>query len=126
MRHRPYLAVQPARLLDYPATVLGGTNCEEAVVRRLSEEALLLMFYYREGSFLQLVIARELRRRGFKWHRKLRQWFKRAEDPKMTTVDYEHGSFLTLDPRDPDWRLKVKHEFTLEYQFTNPDELALD
>jgi CCR4-NOT transcription complex subunit 3 len=126
VRHRGYTAVQPARLPDFPTTVLGGTGCEETVVRKLSEEALLFVFYYREGSFLQLVIARELRRRGFKWHRKNRQWYKRAEDPKMTTVDYEQGSFLTLDPRDADWRLKVKHDFILEYQFTNPDELALD
>ena len=92
--------------------------------RRFQVETLLLIFYFREGSYSQLLAARELQRQGWRFHRKLRQWIKRHDEPRMTTTEYEIGSVATLDPFEAEWRIRVKPEFTFEYIWAEDDGIA--
>jgi CCR4-NOT transcription complex subunit 3 len=88
---------------------------QESSYRKLTPETLLFAFYYRQNTYAQLLAAKELKRQGWRYHKKINQWFKRQDEPKLTTSDYEHGAYLTLDPKEAEWRIRVRPEFTFEY-----------
>ena len=86
---------------------------------------MLLIFYFREGSYSQLLAARELQRQGWRFHRKLRQWVKRQDEPKLPTTDYEIGTVATLDPFESEWRIRVRADFTFEYIWAEDEGLVV-
>ena len=87
-----------------------------ALFKSLSTETLLFAFYYTDGGYGSVLSARELLSRGWKFHRKLKQWIKRHEEPpRMLAPDYEYGSVVTLDPFETPWAVKIREAFTTEY-----------
>ena len=49
-------------------------------------------------------------------------WFQRHDEPKVTTEQYEQGTYVYFD-YDKDWDKQVKANFTFEYSFLE-DELS--
>ena len=49
-------------------------------------------------------------------------WFQRHEEPKVTTEEYEQGTYVYFD-YDKEWDKLVKANFTFEYSFLE-DELS--
>jgi CCR4-NOT transcriptional regulation complex NOT5 subunit len=78
------------------------------------------MFYYREGSFPQLLAASELKDQNWRFHKKFGLWMERAGDgPKVSNPAFEFGTydFFDLDQ----WSRKTKSDFTFEYEFLEED-----
>jgi CCR4-NOT transcription complex subunit 3 len=51
------------------------------------------------------------------------QWFQRHDDPKMTTDDFESGTYVYFD-YDSGWTQRIKADFTFEYRHLE-DELQV-
>ena len=80
----------------------------------LAIETLLFIFYYRADSFSQLRAAKELNSRGFRYHRKSKQWIRAVGEVKIHT-DYELGTFVSIDPESLDWKLKEREGMVVEF-----------
>jgi CCR4-NOT transcription complex subunit 3 len=91
-------------------------------MEKLPLDTLLLMFYYREGTFAQLSASRELKRRQWRFHKKLGIWFRRAEKAMKSSANgvFEYGSFNFFDLDS--WSLKTRHDFTFEYEYLEVDD----
>jgi len=50
-------------------------------------------------------------------------WFQRHEEPKVTTDEYEQGTYVYFD-FETGWCQRIKSEFTFEYSYLE-DELQI-
>ena len=50
------------------------------------------------------------------------QWFQRHDDPKLTTDDFEQGTYVYFD-YESGWIQRIKADFTFEYRHLE-DELS--
>ena len=51
------------------------------------------------------------------------QWFQRHDDPKITTEEFEQGTYVYFD-YESGWCQRIKADFTFEYRHLE-DELAV-
>lgn len=56
-----------------------------------------------------------------RYHKKYLTWFQRHEEPKVTTDEYEQGTYIYFD-YETGWCQRIKADFTFEYGFLE-DEL---
>jgi CCR4-NOT transcription complex subunit 3 len=124
VRIRPYT---PSNL--YSHTIPNGRTAyphrpvlkdDETLSAKVPFDTLQLMFYYREGSFPQLLAASELKDQNWRFHKKFGLWMERAGDgPKVSNPAFEFGTydFFDLDQ----WSRKTKSVFTFEYEFLEED-----
>ena len=66
--------------------------------------------------------ARQLKKQGWRFHKKYMTWFQRHEEPKVTTEEYEQGTYVYFD-YETGWCQRIKSEFTFEYSYLE-DELS--
>lgn len=59
--------------------------------------------------------AKELKKRDWRFNKKYHIWFKRHEQPKTTTDEYENGNFLVFDC-EATWKVKKRNDFTFRYR----------
>jgi CCR4-NOT transcription complex subunit 3 len=64
------------------------------IVLILSSEELCL---YLQGTYQQYLAARELKKQSWRYHKKYNTWFQRHEEPKITTDEYEQGTYVYFD-----------------------------
>ncbi|CAI7833187.1 unnamed protein product [Closterium sp. NIES-53] len=50
-----------------------------------------------QGTYQQYLAARELKKQSWRYHKKYNTWFQRHEEPKLTTDDYEQGTYVYFD-----------------------------
>jgi len=87
-----------------------------AVFEKLGTDALFFIFYYAQGTYQQYLAARELKKQSWRYHKKYMTWFQRHEEPKVTTDDYEQGTYLYFD-YETGWTQRIKADFRFEYSF---------
>ncbi|XP_077245394.1 uncharacterized protein LOC143885213 isoform X2 [Tasmannia lanceolata] len=96
----------------------------------LITDTLFFAFYYQQNTYQQYLAARELKRQSWRYHRKYNTWFQRHEEPKLTTDDYEQGTYVYFDfhiandDLQHGWCQRIKTEFTFEYSYLE-DELVV-
>lgn len=95
----------PSPILDNPA-----------VFEKLGVDALFFIFYYAQGTYQQYLAARELKKQSWRYHKKYMTWFQRHEEPKVTTDDYEQGTYVYFD-YETGWCQRIKSDFRFEYSF---------
>lgn len=93
-----------------------------AVFEKLGTDALFFIFYYAQGTYQQYLAARELKKQSWRYHKKYMTWFQRHEEPKVTTDDYEQGTYVYFD-YETGWCQRIKSDFRFEYSFLE-DSLA--
>lgn len=89
----------------------------------LDIDTLFFIFYYQQGTYQQYLAARELKRQSWRFHKKYMTWFQRHEEPKVTTDEYEQGTYVYFD-FETGWCQRIKSEFTFEYSYLE-DELQV-
>ncbi|KAH9376100.1 hypothetical protein HPB48_014490 [Haemaphysalis longicornis] len=92
-----------------------------AFFQKLSEESLFFAFYNMEGSTAQHLAARALKKQSWRFHTKHKAWFRRQDDPKIITDEYERGNYIYFDFET--WREGSKENFTFEYQYLEERDL---
>ena len=107
----PYPAAPPC----YPSTPSPIFD-NPAVFEKLGTDALFFIFYYAQGTYQQYLAARELKKQSWRYHKKYMTWFQRHEEPKVTTDDYEQGTYVYFD-YETGWCQRIKSDFRFEYSF---------
>ncbi|KAL9237752.1 hypothetical protein vseg_012264 [Gypsophila vaccaria] len=96
----------------------------------LGTDTLFFAFYYQPNTYQQYLAAKELKKQSWRYHRKFNTWFQRHEEPKVTTDDYEKGTYVYFDfhvaNEDPNqgWCQRIKTDFIFEYNYLE-DELPV-
>ncbi|KAK9671701.1 hypothetical protein RND81_12G048600 [Saponaria officinalis] len=103
----------------------------------LGTDTLFFAFYYQpfwiccvQNTYQQYLAAKELKKQSWRYHRKFNTWFQRHEEPKVTTDDYEKGTYVYFDfhvaNEDPNqgWCQRIKTDFIFEYNYLE-DELLV-
>ena len=49
----------------------------------------ILIFLFLQGSLAQVLAARTLKSKNWRFHKQMNSWFQRLEEPKVTTTEYE-------------------------------------
>ena len=89
---------------------------ETAVFEKLGTDCLFFIFYYAQGTYQQYLAARELKKQSWRYHKKYMTWFQRHEEPKITTDEYEQGTYVYFD-YETGWCQRIKSDFRFEYSF---------
>uniref|UniRef100_A0A7S2U5I8 CCR4-NOT transcription complex subunit 3 n=1 Tax=Attheya septentrionalis TaxID=420275 RepID=A0A7S2U5I8_9STRA len=95
----------PSPLFDNPA-----------IFEKLGTDGLFFIFYYAQGTYQQYLAARELKKQSWRYHKKYMTWFQRHEEPKVTTDEYEQGTYVYFD-YETGWCQRIKSDFRFEYSF---------
>ncbi|CAM9571361.1 unnamed protein product [Phaeothamnion confervicola] len=112
--HRTHAAFpqQPSPVFESPAAF-----------EKFSTDTLFFIFYYQQqGTYQQYLAARELKRQSWRYHKKYMTWFQRHEEPKVTTDDFEQGTYVYFD-YETGWCQRIKADFTFEYSFLEDEIL---
>jgi CCR4-NOT transcription complex subunit 3 len=115
-RSRPYTPQNPYPTpASYPSTPSSIFD-NPAVFEKLGTDCLFFIFYYAQGTYQQYLAARELKKQSWRFHKKYMTWFQRHEEPKITTDDYEQGTYVYFD-YETGWCTRIKQDFRFEYSF---------
>ncbi|KAG2375100.1 hypothetical protein C9374_010104 [Naegleria lovaniensis] len=114
----PFSDVQPPGMIpDYrvPDCYKLHMPLHEFHIEKFSDETLLYMFYAMPRDVLQLVAARELTKRGWKYHKPTQLWFIRdvSVNDFVQTPDGEKGTYFYFDVQT--WTRKRKAGVILSY-----------
>ncbi|KAJ6693962.1 hypothetical protein OIU85_004726 [Salix viminalis] len=133
-RARTYIPRHPAATPpSYPQVQLPMAS-NPAFWERLSmhsygTDTMFFAFYYQQNTYQQYLAAKELKKHSWRYHRKYNTWFQRHEEPKVTTDEYEQGTYVYFDfhvgnEDKQGWCQRIKTEFTFEYNYLE-DELIV-
>jgi CCR4-NOT transcription complex subunit 3 len=116
-RNRPYTPQNPypSTPPSYPSTPSTLFD-NPAIFEKLGTDALFFIFYYQQGTHQQYLAARELKKQSWRFHKKYMTWFQRHEEPKITTDEYEQGTYVYFD-YETGWCTRIKQDFRFEYSF---------
>ena len=89
---------------------------------KFDTDSLFFIFYFQQGTYQQYLAAMELKKQSWRYHKKYMTWFQRHEEPKVTTDEYEQGTYVYFD-WESGWCKRIKSEFTFEYSYLE-DELG--
>ena len=64
---------------------------------RIDTDTLFYLFYYRQGTYQQLLAAKALKGQSWRFHKQYSTWFQRHEEPKSITEEYEQGTYRFFD-----------------------------
>ena len=64
---------------------------------RIDTDTLFYLFYYRQGTYQQLLAAKALKSQSWRFHKQYSTWFQRHEEPKSITEEYEQGTYRFFD-----------------------------
>ncbi|XP_043691353.1 CCR4-NOT transcription complex subunit 3 isoform X2 [Telopea speciosissima] len=134
-RPKSYIPRHPAVTpLSYPQVQAPIVNnpafWERLGIDTLGTDTLFFAFYYQQNTYQQYLAARELKKQSWRYHRKYNTWFQRHEEPKVTTDEYEQGTYVYFDfhiandDLQHGWCQRIKTEFTFEYSYLE-DELGV-
>ncbi|CAM9093749.1 unnamed protein product [Ectocarpus sp. 4 AP-2014] len=121
-RAKPYVPRNPYRTpTAFPSQPAAAFE-KPHMFEKLNTDTLFLIFYYQQGSYQQYLAARELKRQSWRYHKKYMTWFQRHEEPKVTTDDYEQGTYVYFD-YETGWCQRIKSDFRFDYSFLEDEAL---
>lgn len=86
-------------------------------------DTLYFIFYYQQATYQQYLAAKELKKQSWRYHKKYLTWFQRHDQPKVTTDEYEQGTYIYFD-YETGWCQRIKQEFVFKYAYLE-DELQI-
>lgn len=86
------------------------------VFDKLDMDTLFFIFYFQTGTLQQYLAARELKKQGWRFHKKYLTWFQRHEEPVETGHQCERGTYVYFD-YETGWCQRIKTDFTFDYYF---------
>ena len=86
------------------------------VFEKMNTDTLFFIFYYAQGTYQQYLAARQLKKQNWRYHKKYMTWFQRHEEPKITSDEYEQGTYVYFD-HETGWCKRLKADFRFEYSF---------
>jgi len=111
-----YIAKSPKNTPSYypqvPLPIFEAPN----IFEKYDIDTLFFIFYFKQGTYQQFQAAKELKKQGWRYHKKYLTWFRRHEEPKEITNEYEQGTYVYFD-YETGWCQRKKTEFTFEYRF---------
>nr|GEV88639.1 general negative regulator of transcription subunit 3 isoform X1 [Tanacetum cinerariifolium] len=93
-------------------------------------DTLFFAFYCQQNTYQQYLAAKELKKQSWRYHKDYNTWFQRHEEPKVSTDDFEQGTYVYFDfhmgndEMHNGWCQRIKTDFKFEYQFLE-DELVV-
>ncbi|KAJ8763185.1 hypothetical protein K2173_025570 [Erythroxylum novogranatense] len=93
-------------------------------------DTLFFAFYHQQNTYQQYMAAKELKKQSWRYHRKYNTWFQRHEEPKITTDEYEQGTYVYFDfhiandDLQHGWCQRIKTDFTFEYNYLEDELIA--
>ncbi|PWA92474.1 CCR4-NOT transcription complex subunit 3 [Artemisia annua] len=93
-------------------------------------DTLFFAFYCQQNTYQQYLAAKELKKQSWRYHKEYNTWFQRHEEPKVSTDDFEQGTYVYFDfhmgndEMQNGWCQRIKTDFKFEYQFLE-DELVV-
>lgn len=115
-RSRTYTARNPYPTPSSYPTAPSVIFENPAIFEKLGTDCLFFIFYYAQGTYQQYLAARELKKQSWRYHKKYMTWFQRHEEPKVTTEDYEQGTYVYFD-YESGWCQRIKSDFRFEYSY---------
>lgn len=115
-RSRSYTPQNPYPTPNSYPTGPSGIFENPAVFEKLGTDCLFFIFYYAQGTYQQYLAARELKKQSWRFHKKYMTWFQRHEEPKVTTDEYEQGTYVYFD-YETGWCTRIKTDFRFEYSY---------
>ncbi|CAM9751304.1 unnamed protein product [Choristocarpus tenellus] len=108
----------PSAFPTQPLPVLDNAH----LIEKMNADNLFLIFYYQQGTYQQYLAARELKRQSWRFHKKYMTWFQRHEEPKVSTAEYEQGTYVYFD-YETGWCQRIKSDFRFEYSYLEDEAL---
>ena len=115
-RERQYTPRNPYNVPSSYPTTPASIFENPAVFEKLGVDCLFFIFYYAQGTYQQYLAARELKKQSWRYHKKYMTWFQRHEEPKVTTDEFEQGTYVYFD-YESGWCQRIKTDFRFEYSF---------
>jgi len=115
-RQRTYQPKNPYPTPSSYPTVPAATFDNPAFYDKAGIDCLFFIFYYSQGTYQQYLAAKELKKQSWRFHKKYSTWFQRHEEPKITTDEYEEGTYVYFD-FESGWSQRIKSDFRFEYSF---------
>jgi CCR4-NOT transcription complex subunit 3 len=122
-RPKQYVPRNPYRTPSYFPSVPAPIFDDPALFEKLSVDTLFFIFYFQQGTPHQYLSARELKKQSWRYHKNFLTWFQRHDDPKLTTEEFEQGTYVYFD-YESGWCQRIKSDFTFEYRHLE-DELQV-
>jgi len=122
-RQKQYLPRNPYRTPSYFPSLPAPIFDDPLLFEKLSVDSLFFIFYFQQGTPHQYLAARELKKQSWRYHKNFLTWFQRHDDPKVTTDEYEQGTYVYFD-YESGWCQRIKADFTFEYRHLE-DELTV-
>jgi len=70
---------------------------DQRLYSRIDTDTLFYLFYYRQGTYQQMLAAKALKGQSWRFHKQYSTWFQRHEEPKSITEEYEQGTYRFFD-----------------------------
>lgn len=83
---------------------------------KIPMDSLFFAFYYQPGTYAQFLAAKHLKKHSWRFHKKYMTWFQRHEEPKVSSDEYEEGTYVYFD-YESGWCQRIKSEFKFEYAY---------
>lgn len=115
-RQRTYQPKNPYPTPSSYPTAPAATFDNPAFYDKAGIDCLFFIFYYSQGTYQQYLAAKELKKQSWRFHTKYSTWFQRHEEPKITTDEYEEGTYVYFD-FEQGWSQRIKSDFRFEYSF---------
>ncbi|XP_059647301.1 general negative regulator of transcription subunit 3 isoform X2 [Cornus florida] len=124
-------AVTPASYPQVQAPIVNNPAFWERLgADNYATDTFFFTFYYQQNTYQQYLAAKELKKQSWRYHKKYNTWFQRREEPKVTTDEFEQGTYVYFDFHIANdeiqhgWCQRIKTEFTFEYNYLE-DELIV-
>lgn len=107
---------------SFPGAPIGESQLAEIMGKSI--DVCFFCFYYMKGSIAQYLAAKELKRRGWRYHTSLSTWFQRYREPITLTDSYEESDMIFFDfyvtpggSGNGGWCQRLKKNFVFQYQY---------
>lgn len=115
-RQRTYQPKNPYPTPSSYPTAPAATFDNPAFYDKAGIDCLFFIFHYSQGTYQQYLAAKELKKQSWRFHTNYSTWFQRHEEPKITTDEYEEGTYVYFD-FEQGWSQRIKSDFRFEYSF---------
>ncbi|KAJ3449630.1 ccr4-not transcription complex subunit [Anaeramoeba flamelloides] len=115
-KFRKYKPTNPIEVPEFFPSIPPNSIDDPKTFLKFDSHTLFFIFYYLQGTYQQYLAAQKLRELGWRFHKNFKTWFRRCEEPKEITSEYERGSYTFFD-FDESWQEKKKTDYKLEYKY---------
>ncbi|KAJ3427604.1 ccr4-not transcription complex subunit [Anaeramoeba flamelloides] len=115
-KFRKYKPTNPIEVPEFFPSIPPNSIDDPKTFLKFDSHTLFFIFYYLQGTYQQYLAAQKLRELGWRFHKTFKTWFRRCEEPKEITSEYERGTYKFFDFNES-WQEKKKTDYKLEYKF---------